>query len=40
MIRLEAGRKALPFNLLADAGIPLEDFELHLSGDSRGGADA
>ena len=40
VIRTGAGRKALPFNLLAGAGIPLEDFELHLSGDSRGSAGA
>ncbi len=40
VIRLDAGRKALPFNLLAEAGIRLEDFELHLSGDSQEAPDA
>ncbi len=36
VVRLGAGDKAAPFNLLAEAGIRLEDFELQLSGNSRG----
>ena len=34
VVNLGAADKALPFNALASAGIPLEDFELHLSGNS------
>ena len=39
VVCLEAVRKVLPFNVLAAAGIALEDFELHLSGSSSGGSD-
>ena len=34
VVDLPAADKALPFNALAEAGIRLEDFELHLSGNS------
>ena len=48
VIHLGAADKAMPFNALAEAGIRLEDFELHLSGNSsdkenassKGAADA
>ncbi len=36
VLNLSAADKALPFNALAAAGIRLEDFELHLSGNSSG----
>ncbi len=41
VVNLGAADKALPFNALAEAGIRLEDFELHLSGNSsKGSSDA